>query len=271
MREAWLKLVEGVLRPARPELSRCERERERHLAERRPATEARRRAMAQCVARINAGRAAVFAADDGVVSARMTELEREWRRLSRSDEDAVMDFWAKVAPKAWIDRKRWRDSASGVRLEAAMLLASDTDGVEAAERAVGALQSALVRWGAPLATRIRWCGYSGDYERTGELLAAPLRAALEALGARDGANQALRGARLLELDVETTGQARLPRRPTLTRALAHAAYVDAIWRASRLDPSENPVTPLRALWSTGYVLSAIDTRNATIELPPLAH
>ncbi|HEY2513545.1 MAG TPA: hypothetical protein VGI39_21905, partial [Polyangiaceae bacterium] len=223
MREPWLTLVEGVLRPLRPQLERCERERARHLAERRPATEARRRAQAECVAGINAGRAAVFAADDGVVSARMTELEREWRRLSRSEEDAVMDLWAKVAPSAWIDRKRWRDSSGGTRLEAAVLLASDVEGVEAAEAAVRALRTALARWGTPVATRIRWCGFSGDYERTGELLAAPLRAALEALGARDGANQALRAARLLELDVEAAGQARFPRRPALTRALAHAA------------------------------------------------
>ncbi len=37
--------------------------------------------LADCERRINEARAAIFAADDGVVSKRMTELEREWRDL----------------------------------------------------------------------------------------------------------------------------------------------------------------------------------------------
>ena len=45
-------------------------------------TNPRAMALADCERRINEARAAIFAADDGVVSKRMTELEREWRELS---------------------------------------------------------------------------------------------------------------------------------------------------------------------------------------------
>src|SRR6187549_1515597 len=109
MRDAWLHLLDSVLRPGRPRLERCLRERERHLEAQRAVAEDRARAIARCEARIETARARVFANNDGIVTSWMTELEREWRRLARRDpERGLMDLWARVAPPAWIDRKRWR-------------------------------------------------------------------------------------------------------------------------------------------------------------------
>jgi SAM-dependent methyltransferase len=45
-------------------------------------TNPRARALADCERRINEARAAIFTANDGVVSKHMTELEREWRTLN---------------------------------------------------------------------------------------------------------------------------------------------------------------------------------------------
>jgi hypothetical protein len=268
MRESWLKLVDGVLHPARPRLGRCEAERERFLTARQVAADQRTRAIADCVARIEAARAEVFAARDGIVSARMTALEREWRALSRSDEDgALMDLWARIAPGSWIDRKRWRDAAPARRGDAAVALASDVEGVEAAEAAIGALRHALAPWNGSVACRIRWRPFAGDFDGTAELLGPALRAAREALSVRDGARLALEGARTIERAVERAARARFPERAVLARALAHAAYVDVVWRAASFEPEANPVTPLRQLWQTGYVLSAFGAREATLELP----
>src|SRR5262249_40577964 len=98
---------------------------------------------------------------------------------------------------------------------------------------------------------------------TADLLAGPLRTADEALAARDGAARALVHARRLERDVEEAARARFEERDTLARAFAHAAYVDAMWRFAGLGAS-NPVTPLCALWETGYVLAALDARSVTL-------
>src|SRR4051794_21316085 len=112
MSASWLDLPAFLLRPERPDLSRCLSAREEHLESRGLAAEARRSAITACERRIESARADVFAADNGVVGARMTELEREWRRLSKVDPEAgLMELWARIAPPSWIDRKRWRDSA----------------------------------------------------------------------------------------------------------------------------------------------------------------
>ncbi len=47
--------------------------------------EERDRAMADCERRINEARAIVLAKNDGVVTAHMTDLEREWLTLARAD------------------------------------------------------------------------------------------------------------------------------------------------------------------------------------------
>ena len=268
MRDSWLKLVDAVLRPSRPHLDRCAGERERHLAARRVVAEGRTRALANCQTRIESIRAEVFAANDGVVTLRMTDLEREWRSLSRLDPDGgLMDLWARVAPVSWIDRKRWRDSDPDAQLDAAIALAADVEGVEAAESAIDSLRVACAAWGTPIGPRIRWRSFDHDFERTAELLAGPLGAACEALTARGVGSVVLERADLLEKEVHEAARVRFPERTALARGLAHAAFVDCVVRAASLAGRPNPVTSLCALWNAGYVLAAIDATGVTIEIP----
>ncbi|MDB5220079.1 MAG: hypothetical protein JWO86_8006 [Myxococcaceae bacterium] len=267
--DSWVELVECVLRPARPDLERCAREREHYAVARRPFAEARARAVAQCVGRIESLRAAAFAANDGVVTSQMTELEREWRRLSRPDPDAgLMDLWARIGPAAWLDRKRWRDSEPSERLDAAIALASDVEGVVAAESAIDELRSSLAPWGISIGARVRWRFFDGDRATIGALLVEPLRFAQETVTAPNVRERARR----VEREVEEAARTRFPERPLLVRDLAHAALVDSLWSTGPRTRSErtNPVTALRALWKTGYVLSAFDASSVTLELPPLA-
>jgi hypothetical protein len=79
----------------------------------------------------------------------------------------------------------------------------------------------------------------------------------------------LERARRLERDVYEAAVFRFPDRAGLAHALAHAAFVDAVWCAGRLDAPPNPVTPLRRLWSAGYALSAVDSHGVIVEVPPL--
>lgn len=270
MRDSWLGLVDSLLRPARPRLETCAAERERCLDERRAAAGARARAKARCEARIEGLRAEVFAAKDGVVSARMTDLEREWRILSRPDADAgLMDLWARIAPASWIDRKRWRDSEPEARVDAAIALAAGVEGVEAAERAVASLRVALSAWDIEIGPRIRWRAFAGDGELVVPLLSAPLTAAREALASRGVESVVLERAQHLEREIHEAARARFPEREGLARDLAHAAFVDAVWHAAFLAAPPNPVSSLRDLWKSGYVLSALDASGMILELPPL--
>jgi hypothetical protein len=258
MRDSWLRLVGSVLRPARPRLLPCLQERERHLDAQRLFAERRAREVAACEARIEAIRAEVFAANDGVVTSRMTDLEREWRRLTRVDLDAgLMDLWARIVPSAWIDRKPWRDADPAARLDLAIALAADVEGVEAVEAAIGALRASGTKVGA----RVRWRTFERDFEGTPELLATALHAARERVSA-----SALDRARHLERDVHEAALVRFPERPTLARALSHAAFVECV---CGLAGRPNPVTSLRDLWRAGYALSALDASGVTVEVPPL--
>jgi hypothetical protein len=215
----------------------------------------------------------VFAAEDGFVPSRMTELEREWRRLSRRDPDGgLMDLWARIAPAAWIDRKRWRDSDPARQVDAAIALASDPDGVENAEASIGSLAVALAGFGARVGSRVVWRASDEDFTQTAALLAEPLRAACEALSARsDGrlASIAVERAQQLEREVHEAALARFPERPVLADALGHAAMVDQVWRAASLPGRPNPVTSLSELWRTGYVLAAVDVSVVTVAVAPL--
>jgi SAM-dependent methyltransferase len=70
----WLAMYEGEVSDRRPQ------------PDAKPASaEARAHALADCERRINLARASVFAANDGVVTAVMTDLEREWRALHAAD------------------------------------------------------------------------------------------------------------------------------------------------------------------------------------------
>jgi len=224
-----------------------------------------------CQARIESARAAVFEAQDGVVTLLMTDLEREWLALARPDPEAgLMDLWARVAPRSWVDRKRWRDSAPAARLDAAIALAADVEGVEAAEAAVDSLRTACAAWGAPIGPRIRWSSAAHDFENIAALLAAPLRAACDLVSARGLEPVVLERAHQLQHAVHEAACVRFPERPVLAGDLAHAAFVDFVWRAASLADRPTPTVALRELWTTGYLLSAVDASGVTLEIPPLS-
>ena len=263
MRSSWQRVVDSLLRPARPRLEWCVAEREEHLAARRPIAEQNARAKQDCERRIEQRRAAVFAANDGVVPAAMNDLEREWRRLSRANADAgLMDLWARIAPRSWIDRKRFLDSDPHLRLEAAVALAADVEGVEAAEAAVVALRAALAPWGTAIGPRVRFRLNESDFEHCGAHFAEPLRAV------GPGALVTAHAERFAR-DVHDALFERLPERPSLARDVAHAAFVDCVWHASEPAKGPSPVRPLCALWETGYILSRVDASGVTLEIPPL--
>ncbi len=266
MSDVWLGVVDGILRPARPHLERCLEQRERHLAERRRRDDARARAIDDCVRRIESARARVFASADGVVTSEMTDLEREWRRLSRKDRDAgLMDLWARVVPASWMDRKLWRDSDAATQLDAAVALASDVEGVAAAEAAVASLRAAASAWDVRLGPRIRFRMLADDADPTSDLLVEPLRAASAGLR-----SSVLERAERLEHDVRDAMLARLPERPLLARSVARAAFVDVLWRVATVRDHANPAAALRALWTTGYVLAAADTSGVTLAIAALS-
>jgi hypothetical protein len=276
MRDSWLTLVDSVLRPARARtlIERMSEERARHVEGRKLFVEARTRALKLCESRIEAARAKIFAADDGVVGALMTDLEREWRTLSRPDPEAgMMDLWARIAPPAWTDRKRWRDgrrnAEPSAQVDVAVALAADVAGVEKAEAAVGALRTALAPFGVRLGTKVEWRAFERDFAGTETFLAWPLLTASEALGSRDGGTHALERAKALADEVHDRAATRLPDRPVLAEAIAHAALVDYAWRAASLTPDWSPVAPLVELWNAGYALSSFDANGAVLEVPPL--
>jgi hypothetical protein len=268
--DAWLGVLDKVLRPARRDLEWCIREGEVHREARRRVVRERDAELAHCAARIERARAAVFAADDGAVPRLMTDLEREWLTLSRTDVDGeLMDLWARMAPRSWHDRKHWRDSAPAAQLDAAMALASDVLGVEAAEREVASLRSALAAWGVRIGTRIRWRAIESETECVTGLLAEPLVGARAALAAHPSATTARARSERTRRAVHDAACARFPRRPLLAEGLAHAAFVDALVHAAGLVDRPNPVTPLRALWMTGYTLAQVGAEGVTLEIPPL--
>jgi hypothetical protein len=270
VRDTWLSLVDSVLRPARPELATCLVERARHAAEQRLAGEGRTRLRVACEASIESLRATVFAAKDGIVLSRMTDLEREWRRLSRTDPDGgLMELWARIAPPSFVDRKLWRDSDPAAKLDAAIALAADGDAVARAERAVESFRAALAPWGVTMGARIRWRPYEGDGDCVSELLAGPFRAAFEELSSRGVASVVLERAQRLERDVLDRARARFPDAPRLAGCLGHSAFVEYVFQAASLGGRLNPVTALRELLATGYVLSALDATAATLGFPPL--
>jgi hypothetical protein len=53
--------------------------------------EQRTRAMADCERRINEARAIVLTRNDGVVTAQMTDLEREWLTLARTGRSSLRE------------------------------------------------------------------------------------------------------------------------------------------------------------------------------------
>lgn len=265
----WPAILDGVLQPKRPRLDLCLAERERHLLELRGLAEARAQALAGCERRINEARQAIFEANDGVVSSLMTELEREWRLLSRRDPDAgLMDFWARVAPPSWIDRKRWRDAPADRRLDVAVALAADVDSVERAEAAVLELRVAVAVHGRQIGERIRYRPFEGDTSVVAALLEESLRVGLEACPERHR-SRLLERAEEVKQSVQREALVRLQDRPLLAADIAHAALVEHVGRTVSLPSIVAPVHALVRLWETGFVLAEAGSEHVTLEIPSL--
>ncbi|AKU99826.1 hypothetical protein AKJ09_06490 [Labilithrix luteola] len=270
MHDSWSSLVGNILTPARPRLEACLRAREEHVETRRVLGQRRAKRIAECEARLVAAREEVFAAHDGVVTARMTDLEREWRALARQDPDnGLMDLWARIAPASWLDRKRWRDSDRAAQLDSAIALASDAAAVDEAERAVDVLRSSLAESGMIIGRRTKWHPADQDYAGTVELLASPVARAREALATREGERMVVARAHRCAEEVSAVVLERFSDRQVLAGAVGHAAFVDHLWRAARLPERANPAAALHALWKTGYVLRTIEARDVVLAIPPL--
>jgi hypothetical protein len=264
---AWLETLGRVLRPARPYLGRCLEAREAYSAERRGRARVQLRALATCEERIGDARARVFAAADGIVGRRMTELEREWLRLSSPDPEAgLMELWARLAPPSWLDRKRFRGGSEASMLDALVALASDPDGVEAAEHAAGALRAVLAPHGVTLGSKVGWRALGADEPCWSALLAAPLRAAGDACASKIRARVFERAADVAA-DVAARVVVRHAGRAQLAADVGATACLDVVWQAAALPEGENPAAPLRALLRTGYVLAAADAASVTLAFP----
>lgn len=264
---AWLETVGRVLRPARPRLARCLEARDGHLAAQRAAEETKATARRRCEARIEEARARVFEAEDGVVGASMTELEREWRRLTRRDPDrGLMDLWAGMAPRSWLDRKRWRDAPPARQLDVAVALASAADDVEAAEEAALALRAGLARLGQEVGARIAWRPFEdAEHATMTGLLVTARRYAAGQLDTRAAAR--LDAAADVHERVLAAAGAHLAEDALLAVDLAHTAYVEALWTAAELAREVSPAAALRRLLATGHVLVAADARAITLGVP----
>jgi hypothetical protein len=269
MFDAWLQVLDRVLAPERPALARCFVERSRHLENRSESGASRRSALLRCEHRINEVRRDVFAADDGVVDARMTDLERQWRVLARADPEAgLMELWSRLVGPASIDRKRWRDETPGAWPDALVALASDEANVLAAEAALATLRGILARQGVVVPERVRFRFGRHDGPTARALLREAGRLSYERCPS-DYRTVALERATELELCVQTSALSRFPDRPELACDLGYAAFVDCAWRAAGLEARENPVAPLIALWKTGYVIATLEDSAIILEIPAL--
>lgn len=266
-------MISGVLRPERPELARCleatRRWRERRGADRRE----RMRALADCERRIVEARGRVFAAKDGVVTAEMTALEREWRELARGEDATVAELRRELPAGTPVTALPARGVDPAV---AAVTLASDPAGVAAVERAAAALKSALEPWEVAVGGRLEWeLGATIAIATTSaELLAAPTRAAIEALGPAAHAvrQRAHRMGRSFRPALARALGAALFAAGSPVRELRQLALASALWDAAR-ERSEliagraDPVEPLLAIWRAGYVPCRVDARSVVVSAP----
>jgi hypothetical protein len=240
-------------------------ERDGHLARRGARAEERLVRIRKCEERIRGARAVVFAADDGRIGWTMGDLEREWRLLSRPDPDAcMMDLWARVAPRSWLDSKKWRGSEPAMWLDAALALASDPDGVDAAEAA--ALSLCRNAPGKSVAPRVRWQMGSRDSSHVASLY-GPLVEELVGVAIADREGKGTRAFRAAEATLASAME-RLPDRPMLASDLGLARFIDEM-RTSAGRDAKSPVAPLMALWRSGYAIAAVDANGIALELPDL--
>ncbi|HEY3495611.1 MAG TPA: hypothetical protein VGK73_13030, partial [Polyangiaceae bacterium] len=142
------------------------------------------------------------------------------------------------------------------------------ENVEAAERAIDALRSALARQGTRLGARIRWRFLESGGGFVPALLARTLEVAREACAVRERA-AIVEHARRVDAGVENAARGRIPDGPGLAADLGRSAGVDVVFGASSLPRAQNPALALRALYATGYLLGEWDEAEVTLELPPL--
>ena len=293
MPASWNELVDSMLQPARPLLSQCRARAEAHGISERRASQRRDRELADCQKRIETARAAIFKAGDGVVGARMTALEREWlahQRAERSPEERALELWNEMAPRRWAGRLRSPFTGDPTAdLEAAVMLASDPEGVERAESCGLRLAAALSTWGFEVRAAVRWRVASDPVieTRAEQLLAGPLSALTAALTSTYGAEALVARAHRIERAVldAAAGSALLSSREALVTDLALVARVDFLWSACSVEARrvpadhlnagrafgelENPAAALLDLWKTGYLLAALEGDGVALASVPI--
>jgi hypothetical protein len=143
--------------------------------------------------------------------------------------------------------------------EAIVTLASDPQGVEAAERAAAALREGLVPWGVQLGPRVQWVVSRelGFAVRAEELFGPALAVCNEA-----GHETVQRGHRLRREVRERLGAQTIPsRNSSIARELGVLAFGSSIWE-SRTEP--DPFAPALAIYALGYVPTAADEAGITL-------
>lgn len=293
MESSFHDLARTLLRPTPTRLEHCWAIAAAQQARRRKGTEERTRRLAECERRIEAARARVFAAADGVVREEMTSLEREWRTLAqglRLDPSDVAMLWRAVAPRGSSAALPLRDGTDGERgWDAVIALASDPDGVAKAESSARLLTEALSGWGVTAARRVEWVVSLALPTRSiaEALFDAPTRASQAALVATYGGDAiVLRAARHREelfarLTVASRGAGQ-----ELVSDVAQASFTQHLWNACvverRVVPDghpnagrsfhdlPHPTTALVELWRTGYVLLSVGTEVVTLGALPAA-
>lgn len=283
MAAPWTELADGILRPTRPWLARTRARAEAHLARERRAAERRAEALAACRARIEDERSRVFEAGNGVVNARMTTLEREWRSLAHephSPRARALALWNELAPPRWADRLRGANDAEW-NVEHAIALASDPEGVERAEACARTLAQALAPWGLTVGTAVHWRVASDLHaDPIGSWLEAPRAAATDALANVYGGAALLARARAVGETVRAGAD-----RATIGAEVGAVAALDVLWRTCSVeaklvpaghlpaglgfDALPSPTAALLALWQTGYVPCAADVDGFTLGAPPI--
>jgi hypothetical protein len=257
----WDAILARALRPARPRLDACLRAHREYAAAAADHAHGRTRRLVAIESRLNAARAKVFAAGNGVVPAEVTAIEREWLAEFRTpgpsrDLDVL---WARMAPEHWRASRVAPPTA-----EAMVALASDPDSVEAAERAASALRESLAPFGVVVGTRVDWIVASeiAFAVRAQELFAA----AMTTLG--DVGHRAVQDAHRLRRNVrERLGDRDVvTRNSSLGRELGWLAFASSSWSAQRTDAP--PFAPVLEIYRLGYVPSAVDASGVTLGALP---
>lgn len=270
--DEWDRILDGVLRPARPERARCLRALDEYQAARDDHMTTRSRALAEIEARIGDARERALAADDGVVTSEMTRLERAWREASRATPSTrdLERLWARVAPARWLDAPR---RVAGPA-EAVVALCSDPDGVETAEGAVASLRGALRGFQVEIGPRIEWwVATELTFAVRAEALLAGPAAALARVATHAATQHAHRRRR------EVRERLRVPavstRNSSIARELGFLAFASALWAdaAPRLPgdlaATTDPFGPALAIWGLGYVLTGADASGVVLTALPL--